>query len=297
MKYIIGVDGGGTSTETVAYTLEGIEIYRTKTGFGNLLNGVEKGLAHIQIGLERIFEKFGQENCQLIVLGLAGVDSGDFRTIINEALKNYVLKTVILNDAWLAHYALLQGEPGCLVISGTGSIMIGRYKLEEARVGGWGHILGDRGSGYGIAKTVVQELLNSVDEGQPLTDLEEKILATKNFSTPFELVRFIYSASKDEVAELTLTIAKAAEAGDKQARRLLEEAGQSLARETVLLIQKLEIPQAPKVAVTGSVLLNNERVYQTFKNAVQQSYADAEFVREQVSNTVGAYYYYLQEIE
>lgn len=296
MKYIIGVDGGGTSTETIAYTLEGTEMYRTKTGFGNLLNGVEKGLAHIQIGIERMFEKFGQNNCQLVVLGLAGVDSGDFRAIIKENLKSYAVKTVILNDAWLAHYALLKGEAGCLVISGTGSIMIGRYKSEEARVGGWGHILGDRGSGYGIAKAATQELLQSIDEGRSFTALEEKILEAKNFSTPFELVRFIYSASKDEVAELTLTIAAAAEAGDKQAHHLLDEAGRSLAHETILLIQKLEIPQAPKVAVTGSVLLNNEQVYKMFKKAVRKSYEDAEFVREQVSNTVGAYYYYLQEL-
>lgn len=296
MKYIIGVDGGGTSTETIAYTLDGIEIYRTKTGFGNLLNGVKEGLDHIQIGLERIFEKFGLSNCQLIVLGLAGVDSGDFRAIISEKLKSYALKIVILNDAWLAHYALLKGKSGCLVISGTGSIMIGRKETQEARVGGWGHILGDQGSGYGIAKSAIRELLKGVDNGQSPTNLERKILETKNFSTPFELVRFVYSASKDEVAELTLTIAKAAEAGDKQACRLLETAGQSLAQETLLLIQKLEITSTPKIAVTGSVLLNNNRVYKTFKNAVQQSYADAEFVREQVPNTVGAYYYYLQEL-
>ena len=42
MKYIIGVDGGGTKTETIAYDLKGNILSSTLTGFGNLVNDEKK---------------------------------------------------------------------------------------------------------------------------------------------------------------------------------------------------------------------------------------------------------------
>ena len=44
MDYIIGVDGGGTKTEAVAYDLSGEVLARALTGFGNLVNGKEEAL-------------------------------------------------------------------------------------------------------------------------------------------------------------------------------------------------------------------------------------------------------------
>ena len=44
-----------------------------------------------------------------------------------------------------------------VLISGTGMIAVG-YKnpLERARVGGWGPLLGDRGSGFDIGQEVLK---------------------------------------------------------------------------------------------------------------------------------------------
>ena len=109
MKYIIGVDGGGTSTKAAAYDLEGQLLKETQTGFGNLLNNAEEALTNIRQSLLNLFDEFGEENCQMIVLGIAGVDSGDFRDVIFEDLTQFKPEIIILNDAWMAHYALLDG--------------------------------------------------------------------------------------------------------------------------------------------------------------------------------------------
>ena len=47
MDYIIGVDGGGTKTEAVAYDLDGEVLDKALTGFGNLVNGKEEALNNI----------------------------------------------------------------------------------------------------------------------------------------------------------------------------------------------------------------------------------------------------------
>ena len=55
-------------------------------------------------------------------------------------------RTVVVNDALVALEAGVPGEPGVVIISGTGSISDGRNARNEgARSGGWGHVLGDEG--------------------------------------------------------------------------------------------------------------------------------------------------------
>ena len=292
MKYIIGVDSGGTSTKTIAYDLEGNKLAETTTGFGNLLNNIEEALTNIQTSLENIFEKLGEEHCELVVLGVAGVDSGDFRPIIEDALKKYSPKVVILNDAWLAHNALLSGEDGALIIAGTGSIVIGKYEEKEGRVGGWGNLLGDEGSGYDIARKLIQKILTAFDRGRGYTPLEENFMKEANFNSPFELVKFVYSKSKDQIADLSMYIVEAAEQGDQEAIRLFELAGIDLAKQAVMLLKKLGMENQPQVAVTGSVLIKNDWGYESFKETVLSELSNCQFVREDLSNTLGAYYYY-----
>src|SRR5699024_3640276 len=125
MKYIIGVDSGGTSTKAAAYSLKGQLLKETQTGFGNLLNNAEEALGNIRQSLLNLFNELGEANCQMVVLGVAGVDSGDFRETIQSELAQFKQEIVIINDAWMAHYALLVGEDGCLVFYGKGLFIIG----------------------------------------------------------------------------------------------------------------------------------------------------------------------------
>lgn len=297
MKYIIGVDGGGTSTKAAAYDLEGQLLKETQTGFGNLLNNAEEALTNIRQSLLNLFDELGEENCQMIVLGIAGVDSGDFRDVIFEDLTQFKPEIIILNDAWMAHYALLDGEDGCLVISGTGSIVIGKFNESESRVGGYGNLLGDEGSGYDIAKELIKSALNSFDKGEEFSDLEEKLMKQGNFSTIFDLVKFVYASSKNQVADFSMIVVDEAREGDNQAIQILKEAGLKLANQVSMLIEKLGMQKLPKVAVTGSVLLKNDIVYEAFVEGVQSKYVNCEFIREQnSSNTRGGYAYYKKQM-
>ena len=236
--------------------------------------------------------KLGDDNCKAIVLGVAGVDSGNFKQTILDAFSSYSAEIIVLNDAWLAYYALLNGQDGCLIISGTGSILIGRSQGKEERVGGWGNLLGDQGSGFDIAKNLIMSILSGHDKNRPLSRLEQKLFAELDFETPFELVKFVYSSSKDEVANLSLFIAEEAERKDKQAIALLEKAGEDLGKQTILLLKKMDIHGTKKIAVTGNVLLKNDTVYRSFQNKVLEKYKDCEFMRRNISNTVGGYYYF-----
>lgn len=293
MDYIIGVDSGGTSTKAAAYELDGNLLKETRTGFGNLLNNTNEALLNIRKAITDIFDDLGESNCQMVVLGVAGVDSGGFREILQEDLDHFQPKVVLLNDAWLAHYALLNGANGALVISGTGSIVIGRNEEVEDRVGGYGNLLGDEGSGYDIARKIIKSTLDAQDEGREFSELEERVLSFGDFDSVTDIVKFVYASSKDKIAELSMVAVDLAEKGNTEAIQIFEEAGQDLGKQVNLLLAKLKLNEEPKVAVTGSVLLQNDWVYASFEKAVKVKYLNCHFAREDKSNTIGAYYYYM----
>lgn len=290
--FIIGVDSGGTTTIAKAYDLKGQLITRTQTGFGNLLVNESKALEHLKQAINTLLDKLDITYCKGIVFGIAGIDTGGYKQLVYNAFKDLDLNIVIMNDAWLAHYALLAGEDGCLLISGTGSVALGRYNGKEARVGGWGHLLGDAGSGYAIAKHLIQDVLAAYDTGREWSPLENQLFLKGIFTDPFEMARFVYHSSKDQVADLSKFIAKEAEKGDKQAIAILKEAGVSLGIQVLQLFQKLDNPEQKRIAVTGSVLVKNDIVYQAFQDKVLSEVKNCEFIRNEVSNTIGAFYYF-----
>ncbi|KAA0195374.1 N-acetylglucosamine kinase [Fasciolopsis buskii] len=84
-------------------------------------------------------------------MALSGVDAPetilDLITALN-AVKPELAKTIdICNDA-IGTYLTASDEPAIVLICGTGSICTYiRKDLSCARIGGYGHLLGDGGSG------------------------------------------------------------------------------------------------------------------------------------------------------
>lgn len=110
MKYIIGVDGGGTKTEAVAYDFQGNIIVTSVKGFANLLNNREKALNNIVDSIREIIDVLKEDELVDLYLGIAGSEVGDNAKIIKDIIKNE-LKTdcVLMNDAEIALKAMLRG--------------------------------------------------------------------------------------------------------------------------------------------------------------------------------------------
>ena len=72
MDYIIGIDGGGTKTEAVAYSLNGQELAASKSGYGNLLINYNTAITHIDECITACKAALADHTCKGISLGLAG---------------------------------------------------------------------------------------------------------------------------------------------------------------------------------------------------------------------------------
>lgn len=132
-------------------------------------------------------------------------------------------------------------------------------------------------------------LLNNQE--QALSALEEALYQELQIDSPLALAKFVYQSSKDQISKLSLLISEYADKGDQQASRILETAGEALGEQTLLLLNKLEITENPIVAVTGSVLTKNEIVFETFKKTILALHPTCEFIRKDVSNTLGGFYF------
>lgn len=292
MNYIIGIDSGGTKTEAIVYDLAGNEYQRIITGFGNMLIDREQGLANIKLAIKKILAERNPDNCQLLVLGLAGIDSGGLREVVTEGLAIFHVPIVLLNDAQLAHYALLQGEEGVLVIAGTGSVCFGRSQNEWYRVGGWGHLFGDEGSGYYIGKLAIQHALAEFDLDQEPGILTQRLYTHFEVTTVLELIKVAYQLTKDQVAEIAQLVADLAEV-DPAATTILLESGKSLAKEVEKTVDKMRLnDQEVTIGLNGSVIENNQLVRQAFFDYLKQCSFEANIIEKIESSAKGAYYFY-----
>lgn len=295
MQYIIGVDGGGTKTESVAYDLEGNILATSLTGFGNLVNDEKQALSNVIAGVEELLNKFGRSGLKGLYLGLAGSEVGDNAKKVYEEIKTkFEIESVVMNDGDLALKALLKGEDGILVIAGTGSTSFGVNGNKQARCGGWGQLLGDEGSAYKISIEAYKQMIHENDFGLELSELSNNILAKLNVKTVDDIVGIIYSSTKDEIANVASLVSMAAEKGDKVAINILETEGIAIAKAAERLFKKLEFEKC-SIGLVGSAIKKSVVLRNAFESYLKESVNVIEFVDVEVSPAKGAYYLYLKD--
>src|SRR6185295_19261309 len=110
-------------------------------------------------------------------------------------------------------------------IAGTGSIAYGRNAQgEAARAGGWGHMIGDEGSGYWIGREALAAVMRAADGRGPLTGLTYDVLEHFSISDISRLPRIVYDRDQPRmsVAALGPLVQRARDDGDAVATRILE---------------------------------------------------------------------------
>lgn len=293
--YVIGVDGGGTKTEAVAYDLDGNVLFSKITGFGNLVNGKEQAVKNILDAIKEIFEGIGADGNKGLYLGLAGSEVGDNANIVYEAIKKeFNIESVVMNDSELALKALLKGEDGILTIAGTGSISFGINDNVQWKSGGWGHLLGDEGSAYKIAIEGLKMLIEENDNDKKLTYLSLALLEELNINKVDDIIGFVYSSTKDEIAKLAQVISKFAENGNKKALSIMVKEGRDLGETTRQVFSKLKFEKC-SVGLVGGVVKKSKILRAAFEEYLVERAEIVSFIDEDVSPAKGAYYIYKKD--
>lgn len=246
----IGIEGGGTKTIAIITSPQGS--HRLELGPGNLRLLSDKEL-------RTLFRQIAEVRpiASAIGIGLAGARTEADRARIRSAAESIWPNTplAITHDLAIALSATNSDRPAkVLVLSGTGSCCYGEFNHKVAKVGGWGHLLGDHGSGYDIALSALRQLVYHFDRHRKWGLLGEHVLGALMLNEPNDLIAWIQSASKSEIAALAPAVFHAQR--DPIARNVLNHAAQSLARDAVICASRLGAHKnAISFVLAGSVLL------------------------------------------
>ncbi len=292
-KLYAGVDGGGSKTAAVIVDIQGRELGRGIAGASNYQGvGLEVALRRVREALAVALQQAGAssgERPTSIVLGLAGIDRPEDHARWQAALNEETTladKVELCGDFDLILYALPERR-GLGIIAGTGSIAVGRdgrKASRRARAGGWGHFIGDEGSGLWLGREALNAASRAADGRGAKTELLSMLLKEWDLKEPSDLIGAVYGSSSDkgvnlaQIAQVAELVFKAADAGDDFARILLQNAVNELAQAIKACDRQLYFEKPPSLAVAGSLLLKHPPFLQALTHRLEAMLTIGEVV-------------------
>lgn len=258
---VLGLDGGGSRTVCIVADAQAREMGRAQTGSSNHQSvGVEAARQAIAEAMAGARRAAGDPPLAAACLGMAGLDRAEDERVLHALLEPLLPGTRLrlVHDAEIALVGGTGGrKEGVVVIAGTGSIAVGYDGAgKTARSGGWGHILGDEGSGYQIAQRGLNAATRARDGRGPATSLLEQLTSAAGTGSLEELASRIYLEgwSAAQIAALAPAVLNAAAAGDAVARGIVASSGHELSRAAVSVIRALGVAETRfEVVLSGGI--------------------------------------------
>ncbi len=254
-RYVMGVDGG--ATKTIAAVLDLHDPHTGERtlhlGHGGPSNedavGAEAAVRELLTAADEAIAQTGIEAGELgsAVLAIAGTDTEGVARNVREARTDAWL---VVNDVVAAWATATGGGPGVAAIAGTGSNVFGvggtGADAHAWRAGGWGHLLGDEGSGYWLGVQSIKAALRHRECSGPATALSDALPAFFGEPSVEAVAARVYSKplTKGEIAAFAIETAKLAERGDAVARELYKWGARELGEQIVAVIRRTGLGEA-----------------------------------------------------
>lgn len=259
-SFVVGVDGGGTRTQAVVLSLDGRLLGRavSRAALLDPTNAEEVARAIHHAAQAAAAEAGLTLPAAVVHAGVAGAGRASVRESLAVFLRDAGVadRIAVGTDVAAAAKDALGDGPGIVLLAGTGSIAWGRgVDGAEGRVGGWGALLGDEGSGYALGLAGLRAVVRARDGRDPATALTEKLLSKTGVAEVEGLVPWVQTATKAQVAALAPLLVDLA-ASDSVAADILAHAAAELATQASVLARRLAPwpDRGPVVHLAGGVL-------------------------------------------
>jgi N-acetylmuramic acid 6-phosphate etherase len=279
-SFFLGIEGGGT--RTVALLANGCGLIRKRFELGPFNLKLASDTDILQ-RLREIKSRAGlrPSSWSLCVAGCrTAADRARLRSLAERIWPRVPVYIGNDLDSGFAAAFGLKGA-GILVVSGTGSCVQGRNGKQIARAGGWGHVLGDHGSGYWVALTGLRAAVREHDRRGAITPALRRVLRRLCLNSPDDLVEWIQAANKAEVAAL------AGEFLDEDGSRLALQAASFLAMDCEAVARKLGFAN-PDIALVGGLLTKHKRFRARVTHRLRMIFPRARIFVPKHESAVGA---------
>ncbi len=253
-EWVLGLDGGGTKTAFAVADQAG-HVLGPFAGAG--INPFDQ--PRWRSVLDKLLEQCPIKPEELVFssFGLPGYgESVGISSQQLQAVKNFAgERCVALNDVAVAFAGALAGQPGVLILAGTGSMVWAGDGTQEIRVGGWGEGFGDEGSAHWIGQRALQKLSWTLDGRLTDAAFRDALLETIGVRNGAGLIEWFYALEhpRSSVASLARSVDRLVEAGNATALAILHDASGLLETQARAAWHRLGLDSTAKFSYAGSV--------------------------------------------
>ena len=297
MKYLIGIDGGGTGSTCVIADLSLKVLHTCNGGPTNILKFDQNKISETITNLiKECCKNTGSEYSEIaaLVIGTAGAGNKENAELFKNSVikhlsnENISIKNIIIEtDARIALEGAFSSGPGSILIAGTGSIIFGKNEKGEIfRNGGFGRTIGDEGGGYSIGRkglNAVSKVYDGRIQKNKITDL---LLEKYNIDSPEKLIDEIYKNNFD-IASVAPLVIEAGEKNDPEAVKILDEESDELVLCVKRMFDLLKMEKM-KLAFIGSLISNSNFYSRLLKSKIKIKFPQIEIVEPDNSPEIGA---------
>ena len=306
--YVLGVDGGASSTRALIGTTDGELLGFGRAGPSNHLQG-EAGRRRLRNALTgsitAALEQSGVDPAAIDAcwLGMTGTwGDPDDHALITRITRELVgcPNIAVGGDVHAALVGASAGQPGVIVYAGTGSIA---YALDgdgnAHRTGGWGYLIDDEGGAYHTGRAALTAAFRAADgRGRPtsLHDMLQRHLEVTSLDAVRRRVYVDDGMDRPAIAGMARLVASAARQGDAVAVAILADAAHHLADLVSTTVRKLPAGEAGRhpVFIAGGLFDAGAPLVDAFEADVRRAYPDAEIRRPVFPPIVGSFITALQ---
>jgi glucosamine kinase len=253
-EWVLGLDGGGTKTAFALADQAGHVLGPIK---GAGINPFDQ--PRWRVVLDSLLEQcpINPEELVFSSFGLPGYgESIEVSSQQLQAVKNFAgERCAALNDVAVAFVGALAGQPGVLMLAGTGSMVWAGDGTREIRVGGWGEGFGDEGSAHWIGQRALQTLSWTLDGRLEDASFCDAMLEALGVRDGAGLIEWFYALEhpRSSVASLARSVDQLAEAGNPTALAILHDASGLLETQARAAWHRLGFSSTAKFSYAGSV--------------------------------------------
>ncbi len=296
MEVILAMDGGATRTRCVAIDRTGQTLAEAEGGASNHLHEREEA---VRTRLAELLEQtlrlanLRRKDVACLSAGLAGVDYDGWGAEPMFALFRELgfERCLIHGDTVIAHAAALGGDPGIVVLAGTGSSILGvDGSGRRVKVGGWGPVYGNEGSAQRISGQALTAAARAYDGRGRSTALVDAFVRALGLSDFRDSLSFIYGPEARDVASLCQAAYECAVAGDAVARSLFEDVAGELADGVIAAARRLDLNGSPvAVSYQGGVTEHCPLLVTKLKDKLEEDLPGARVRSPLWKPVIGAY--------
>ena len=241
MPIFVGVDAGASATECFVERDGSIDAAQG--------DGVNVRTVGVKLAAERIAAtvRRGLRGAAFNALVVGAAGAGDFALAraLEAALRERFPQGAIAvcDDAEIALRAGVPQGDGVVLIAGTGSIAYARIGQDAHRAGGYGHLLGDDGSGFAIGRAALAQTLRWYDGRVGHSELFDAISKHFQARDAQELLQRVYAEPHPAaiVASVAPLVLERAGAGERAANKIVQAAALELVELLKALVRRAQI--------------------------------------------------------